>query len=662
MSLLRFRQAAREPLCDVIPSVGRDLVDRLCLRSCGALSRTDLSHVEARRKSTCISCALTSFRPSLSLTPLILPYSRSGLAARPRHSSFRSHLCPQSHPVGTVRRRIDGMNFESDVDPASPGPLARSDVRAAMEMEPDVERGSFSRFRDCGDGLRSNQWLRQGGASLADVMRWPEGMLDAILSKADGSTSIDMLRYIFTTRGLLVNTDYSGMGGVEIALGMLLVVIQPLLPSAANVLFWRAADLAEECRRILLAPAKGAPEHVFGDLMSRVPKDVRRSLRRAHATAAEEFRRLIDTGIEARTASEQAGKQMVERLLAIVQSHTFDMDARSWCYKHHQLCRVHGPEGDASQRLRLAAAGSPCTSWSRMGRRAGWAAKSALAFAVWCGETLAAMPDIILHECTLDFDWSVLDTFFGSAYIVCSFAFSPTDLGIPSSRPRRYTLLVAKERFSLRSTFDGSGFGRDMFRRCMATAHIYACAPTVYIERYLHYLAEKRHLPATSESGEQWPMRMLLRESLHQRLLAYERAADRLRGRRVYIVNLMQEWGFVRRFSELAPTLMTRTSLLWDMSADRLFIPEELLVMIGIPIFAAERLQEDRVGIEVLALAGDLQPDAIRFVTGNGMHMGAVGSVLLWTFSVLAPATGSLSHPPCMPARGADAPESGAAQ
>jgi hypothetical protein len=43
-----------------------------------------------------------------------------------------------------------------------------------------------------------------------------------------------------------------------------------------------------------------------------------------------------------------------------------------------------------------------------------------------------------VHECTSDFDYSTLERVFGDGrFAVESIVFSPTDLGIPSSRPRR---------------------------------------------------------------------------------------------------------------------------------------------------------------------------------------------------------------------------------
>lgn len=117
----------------------------------------------------------------------------------------------------------------------------------------------------------------------------------------------------------------------------------------------------------------------------------------------------------------------------------------------------------------------------------------------------------------------------------------------------------------------------------------------------------------------------------------YEREAAKCGLRPAFVINLKQQWSFVGRFSELAPTLLTRTSMLWDMLADRLFILEELLVMLGIPMFVLGRLKQDRFSVELLALDGALKPDVMSFIAGNGMHLSSVGSVLLFALGMMTP-------------------------
>ena len=63
---------------------------------------------------------------------------------------------------------------------------------------------------------------------------------------------------------------------------------------------------------------------------------------------------------------------------------------------------------------------------------------------VWAFETLArlAAPDVIVHDCTPRFDTGALELIFGGMFVVMSLVFSPTDLGWPANRPRRWTLMI----------------------------------------------------------------------------------------------------------------------------------------------------------------------------------------------------------------------------
>lgn len=51
-----------------------------------------------------------------------------------------------------------------------------------------------------------------------------------------------------------------------------------------------------------------------------------------------------------------------------------------------------------------------------------------------------------------------------------------------------------------------------------------------------------------------------------------------------------------------------------------------------------------RFGVERLALDGQLDPPTLRHLAGNGMHMAAVGSVLLFALSMVVPVSTRLEH------------------
>ncbi len=217
---------------------------------------------------------------------------------------------------------------------------------------------------------------------------------------------------------------------------------------------------------------------------------------------------------------------------------------------------------------------------------------------------------------------------------------------------------MLRQHLTLAVPFDMSGFGALFFRRCVATGHIYARAPEEYLKRYWSELALKRGLPPqpVPESGSRgswnWEPRFLLKEGDHQRLLGYEKSC-RKGGRPLkYIVNLAQNATFMNHFSELVPTVLTRTSFLWDMMHSRPFIPLELLEVMGIPVFSPEAKAKDRSAVETLGLSGKLSSDELRRLSGNAMHLAAVGSVLAFALSMLQQEPASSRAGPAAPKLG----------
>ena len=91
------------------------------------------------------------------------------------------------------------------------------------------------------------------------------------------------------------------------------------------------------------------------------------------------------------------------------------------------------------------------------------------------------------------------------------------------------------------------------------------------------------------------------------------------------------------RVSKVVPTLLTSTSALWSCRKQRLLTPRESLAVQGVPIFKRGRADEDRFGVEVLALHPDkkcrLSDRNIMLMAGNGMQQIAIGSVLLFVLA-----------------------------
>ena len=132
-------------------------------------------------------------------------------------------------------------------------------------------------------------------------------------------------------------------------------------------------------------------------------------------------------------------------------------------------------------------------------------------------------------------------------------------------------------------------------------------------------------------------MRAVICDGNLQRLLVYEAQSLRRYGECRFIVNLAQNYASMRRLSEVAPTLLTKTTLLWDMQKDRLLVPAEYLLIMGIPFYKEGRMQHHRSCVELALLRGQLSANTLRFFCGNGMHLASVGNVLLFMLSMAVP-------------------------
>ena len=225
----------------------------------------------------------------------------------------------------------------------------------------------------------------------------------------------------------------------------------------------------------------------------------------------------------------------------------------------------------------MVVAGSTCTAWSRMGKKRKWSAFSAIVFMIWAVSTLSARPDFILHECTEDFDVATLELVFSALYLITSFVFSPRDLGIPASRPRRYSILVLRARFEPTVQYALEGFGNMFFRRLQCNGHAYWTAPVALVDAMVQTMASKKGLPSTQPDGSQWPIREVMSSSKHTKLLGYERLCGKTRRRLQYIVNIHQTSSHCHGLSDIAPCLMTATSTVWSMTHNRMLIPLEHL-------------------------------------------------------------------------------------
>ena len=477
-----------------------------------------------------------------------------------------------------------------------------------------------------------------GPASLRELFKWPAQFLEQARAHPAGRLMEENLRLTYKD-GIVVSTDYSGYGSAELAMRHIGAILQADSSEVGEVVCWRASDIMKR-RRAMLMAGDVQPTHVFGDLLQRVNQRTRTALLGHHARAAASLRRLIRRGENNDLAANKIGEEMMENMHTLLKQTPFNIDAQSWCYRCQRHCPVHAV-GCKATATTIVIAGTTCTSWSSLGKKGKWVAFSAISFMIWAYETYSIEPDIVIHECTPAFQWSVLQRIFEPRYIVMSIKASPTDLGWPCMRPRRWTLLFHRKRRAPILPLTRASFGSLFFRQCSVDGHIFwgDCDQDKFMIEHFAKLAEKRSLPMTTADGHLWPARFLLPQGHLQRLLGYEQLCARMRRKFDYIINLAQNCTFNSMHKIMVPTLLTRTSFLWSMRKSRFLHPFEYMQVMGLPTLCQD-VVDVRSGFEVLALDGELDDNDILHACGNGMVQVSVGAMIMFGL-------GSSRHPGC---------------
>ena len=127
------------------------------------------------------------------------------------------------------------------------------------------------------------------------------------------------------------------------------------------------------------------------------------------------------------------------------------MKSTAFCYKHGAECPLRtacaGMRGDVS--------GTSCTDESSMGLRRSFKGKTSLSFAVWLTE-IKWFYDFSVQEITSLFDSSIFERLLPE-FSYTSKILSPSQFGLPYSRPRKFTILLRRAKWQLSRSLDESG-------------------------------------------------------------------------------------------------------------------------------------------------------------------------------------------------------------
>eukprot|EP00971_Amphidinium_carterae_P348186 6490367-Amphidinium_carterae.2 len=238
--------------------------------------------------------------------------------------------------------------------------------------------------------------IGEGPRDLQDVLTYPLQSLRA-LAEYDLRASTDMQGSVLKRlqSGVVLTSCYSGIGGAETAMAMLMKAAEGL-GAQSKVCFYSACDIEEQCQRCLCGHhAISRPQHVFTDVLDRLNPPVRRSLTRiveesiaryesdlkllstfagdlgvnnadVHGEAEQEVLKSLER--ERTELKDRSGSELVTQLLHVLCSVDFERSCPCFACKHD--CPVN-PRHDericGSEALWVEVAGTTCVAWSQLG-------------------------------------------------------------------------------------------------------------------------------------------------------------------------------------------------------------------------------------------------------------------------------------------------------
>ena len=212
----------------------------------------------------------------------------------------------------------------------------------------------------------------------------------------------DTLAHLLGSTGIVVTTDYSGMGGAEMAVAFVNSFCSQKGIKHAGIEVYRAADLAPTCQQVLAGFVREGccSPHVFGDIMDRLDDESRTKLVKLREHFLQRFeaeRARLTQGPQwtlNEALAEERQKLSDEFLKAagsILSRVPFSRDSRSRCVRCGQDVPTHPPKDG---RLHGNIAGTTCVTWSSMNKEhLGWLHESSLPALVWIYENRAIAPD-----------------------------------------------------------------------------------------------------------------------------------------------------------------------------------------------------------------------------------------------------------------------------
>eukprot|EP00439_Symbiodinium_sp_Y106_P034529 s571_g4.t1 len=464
--------------------------------------------------------------------------------------------------------------------------------------------------------------------------------------------------------GIRISTDYSGMGTGEEAMRQLCLVCwqhtggQPEAEHLGEKFFCqRATDVDAFCRHVLMHHDElFRPRCLFGDIVERMPdhcKDaISKRLKREQASdksgGNQRKRKHSDSGREAVPQHVQLseGRMLIRNAAQLLlANHHPKKDWRATCYAHgkHKCClNATAPQDFAGISINIT--GFTCVDWSVFGSKCKWHGDAALPWCQWVTERIRCQEDVILCECTPSFDHQLLRELLQGTHDMETLLVGPDILGEPVLRTRLFMVLLKRSSMAWDDATQSAGvqarfesiFGHTTVMSVLEKFR----ATGSDVDAYLKALAKSKHMPETSRSGKAWSWIHLCSAAQRASVKEHRDALERHVSSEVeletkknlgkgseWICNLRQTPEHVPALWRRVPTLM-RKSLLYVFGLRRVGLPLESLELQGWNVFGSRASHGS-----LTDCLRCLPSSQAMSLSGNGMHLHVLGSLMFFIFS-----------------------------
>eukprot|EP00439_Symbiodinium_sp_Y106_P004366 s4167_g1.t1 len=502
------------------------------------------------------------------------------------------------------RASLDIEDLTDDGDAEVPAASSNADAHGGTDvMKP---RGSATAQDEPAS-------LPPGPSSYTEVFMWQFDVVHR-----------NQLRYAASPPRLLpeplciqTTSSYSGIGAAEVAAAM----VQHAMEHDGmliNLVNHSQTEVNPECQGLLSA------KHIMSDICERVSEKLLKRLQKLQS-------RLLSQSEEASSeVRQQHGERFLNEAARLLDKSAGDFHACVSCKSCGSTCAWAPPRQD--NQFWIEVAGNTCTPWSSRGKMHGWLDPASVVALIWAFSLKFAdggPPDVIINENVVGFPAEKLFHLIFPGSIVCSHVWSPCDLGIPSHRPRRYTLVFPRASSKLfgRVSYDLDTLRAVCFRRLQLRGSVFLQAPADQVKQALDKLAENKGLPALP-AGQTYSCKHVMvsgdavRMEQHRERLICEGIADL-----DWNVDVKQTVRFATKM-QVIPTVL-RAATIYNLAACRLFLLSELMSVQGFP----RHLQANHPALaclphrEFFANFDALPEKDQRSMIGNSMSLCQIGVV-----------------------------------